>query len=91
MIALPHGMITFVDDAMFGLVAILEDQGMSEDTVVTFTSSHGDFMGDLGLMLQHRLHKEGVLHVQHFWAGPDRLEPPLSDVPRARSTMVPAF
>lgn len=81
MIALTYGMITMVDDAVARLLAFLDDRGVLEDTVVIFTSDHGDFMGDHGLMLKHGLHYEGVLRVPFIWADPDRPASGRSEVP----------
>ena len=75
MIALTYGMITMVDDAVGRLMAFLEDRGVRENTVVIFTSDHGDFMGDHGLMLKHGLHYEGVLRVPFIWADPENPTP----------------
>ena len=81
MIALTYGMITMVDDAVARLLACLDDRGILEDTVVIFTSDHGDFMGDHGLMLKHGLHYEGVLRMPFIWADPDRPASARSEVP----------
>lgn len=70
-LALTYGMISMVDDAVARLLAFLDARGILDDTVVIFTSDHGDFMGDHGLMLKHGLHYEGVLRVPFVWADPD--------------------
>ncbi len=80
-IALTYGMIAMIDDAIIRLMAHLERRGILENTVVIFTSDHGDFMGDHGLMLKHGLHYEGVLRVPFIWSDPDSPHPRRSDVP----------
>ncbi len=80
MIALTYGMITMVDDAVSRLMAFLDDRGILQDTVVIFTSDHGDFMGDHGLMLKHGIHYEGVLRVPFIWSDPDRPDAARSEV-----------
>jgi len=70
-IALTYGMITMVDDAIGRIVARLRALGLDRNTVVIFTSDHGDFMGDHGLMLKHGLHFEGVIHMPFIWSDPD--------------------
>ena len=69
-IALTYDMITFVDDAIGRLLQKLEDLGLAENTIVVFTSDHGDLMGDHGLMLKHCFHTEGTIHVPFIWADP---------------------
>jgi len=44
-------------------VATLKELGLDGDTVVMFTSDHGDWMGDHGLMLKGPLHYQGVIRV----------------------------
>jgi len=80
MIALTYGMVTMVDDAVGRIVKKLDELGLAEDTVVVFTSDHGDFMGDHGLMLKHGLHYDGVLHVPFIWSDPQYGEAGVSSV-----------
>jgi arylsulfatase A-like enzyme len=69
-IALTYDMITMVDDAIGRLLQRLQDLGLAENTVVVFTSDHGDLMGDHGLMLKHCFHTEGTIHVPFLWSDP---------------------
>ncbi len=70
-IALTYGMISMIDDCVGGVMQTLRELGMEEDTVVIFTSDHGDFMGDHGLMLKGPLHYQGVIRVPFIWADPE--------------------
>ena len=78
--ALTYGMISMVDDAIAGLPDHLDELGIRDDTVVIFTSEHGDFMGDHGLMLKHGLHYDGVLRVPFIWVDPDAGGPQRTDI-----------
>lgn len=69
-IALTYGMITMIDDAVGRLLASLESTGMAENTVVIFTSDHGDFMGDHGLLLKGPLHYRPLIRVPLIWHDP---------------------
>jgi arylsulfatase A-like enzyme len=69
-IALTYGMTTMVDDGIGRLLAKLDDLGLSENTVVIYTSDHGDVMGDHGVMLKHGLHTEGVIRMPFIWTDP---------------------
>lgn len=40
------GLITQIDDEVGRVLAFLDEQGLSEDTMVVFTSDHGDYLGD---------------------------------------------
>ena len=79
-IALTYGMISMIDDAVADLLAHLDNLGLQDNTVVIFTSDHGDFMGDHGLMLKHGLHYDGVLRVPFIWADPDEPTPARTDL-----------
>ncbi|MCB2036353.1 MAG: sulfatase-like hydrolase/transferase [Ottowia sp.] len=70
MIALTYGMIAMIDDAVGRIVAALERLGLAEDTVIVFTSDHGDFMGDHGLMLKGPMHYQGLIRVPLIWSDP---------------------
>jgi arylsulfatase A-like enzyme len=69
-IALTYGMISMIDDAVGRVLASLDRLGLAEDTLVVFTSDHGDFMGDHGLLLKGPLHYRGLVRVPFIWADP---------------------
>ncbi len=68
--ALTYGMITMVDEAIGRVMATLAELGLAEDTVVMFTSDHGDYMGDFGLMTKYLLHYQGLIRVPFIIADP---------------------
>jgi len=69
--ALSYGMISFVDDAIGRILNKLKELGLEKNTVVIFTSDHGDLMGEHGLMLKHCFHNEGLIKVPFIWSDPD--------------------
>ncbi len=69
-IALTYGSITMIDDAIGRVLADLQSLGLADDTVVIFTSDHGDYMGDHGLMLKLLLHYQGIIRVPFIWRDP---------------------
>ena len=69
-IALTYGMITMIDDAIGRVLRRLETLGLADQTVVVFTSDHGDYMGDHGLMLKLLLHYQGIIRVPFIWYDP---------------------
>lgn len=68
--ALTCGMITMIDDAVGSMMRTLREQGMDDNTIVVFTSDHGDYLGDHGLMLKGPLHLQSVLRVPLVWRDP---------------------
>jgi choline-sulfatase len=76
-----YGMISHID-ALFGrLLATLDDCGMTGNTVVLFTSDHGDMMGERGMWFKKTLF-EPAIQVPLIVAGPgigaDRIAQPVS-------------
>lgn len=44
-----YGAISYIDDKVGQLIDTLEDAGLMENTIIIFTSDHGDMMGERGL------------------------------------------
>ncbi|NNC80570.1 MAG: sulfatase-like hydrolase/transferase [Acidimicrobiales bacterium] len=65
-----YGAITMIDDAIANVLASLERSGQADDTIVIFTSDHGDMFGDHGLILKMFVHYDGVLRVPFTISGP---------------------
>jgi arylsulfatase A-like enzyme len=59
-----------IDDAIGRVLARLAACGLADDTIVIFTSDHGDFLGDHQLLLKGPAHYEGITHVPFVWAEP---------------------
>jgi arylsulfatase A-like enzyme len=53
-----YGLITMVDNAYGRVLRALEESGQADNTIVVYTSDHGDMMGDHGLM------QKGVFYEQ---------------------------
>ena len=69
-IALTYGMITMIDDAIGRILSRLKSLGLGSNTVVVFTTDHGDFMGDHQLLLKGALHYRGLIRVPFIWSDP---------------------
>jgi arylsulfatase A-like enzyme len=68
-IALNYGSIKCIDDAIGRVMAELPMQD-GRDTVVIFTSDHGDFLGDHQILLKGPVHYRGLVRVPFIWADP---------------------
>jgi arylsulfatase A-like enzyme len=53
---------------------------LADDTIVIFTTDHGDFLGDHRLLLKGPAHFEGITHVPFIWAEPRGGAPRRTDV-----------
>lgn len=67
LIALTYGMIAMIDDAIARILTALEASGRADETIVIFTSDHGDLMGDHQLMLKGPVHYQGLIRVPFIW------------------------
>jgi arylsulfatase A-like enzyme len=70
MISNYFGMVALVDHGVGRILDALADLDLAEDTVVVFTSDHGDYLGDHGLTLKGPAPYEGLLRVGLIVAGP---------------------
>ncbi len=60
LIAHYYGLVTWVDDAVGRMLAALERSGLAEDTIVVFTSDHGDNLGSHNLVQKGGPNEEAV-------------------------------
>lgn len=65
------GAIEFIDHGIGRIVAALNASGAARDTLIVFTSDHGDMFGDHGLMLKGMMHYSGCVRVPLFVSGRD--------------------
>lgn len=70
MIANYYGMISLIDHNVGRVLNTIDDLGLRENTVVIFTSDHGDWLGDHGLLLKGPMAYEGLLTVGALLGGP---------------------
>lgn len=66
--ALSCGMIAMIDAAVGAILGRLAARGLADDTVVIFTTDHGDFLGDHRLLLKGPAHYDAITHVPFIWA-----------------------
>jgi arylsulfatase A-like enzyme len=96
-----YGMISLVDHQVGRILSALDDAGLADNTLVVFTSDHGEFLGDHGLMLKGPMHYEGLLRVGLIMRGPgiaadQKIDEPVSTIDLAAtfgdyaSTTVPS-
>jgi len=62
-------MTSYIDDKLGQLVATLEAAGLAEDTIIIFTSDHGEMLGERGMWFKMCLF-EGAVRVPMVIAGP---------------------
>lgn len=55
-----YGLATWVDDCVGRMLAALQQAGLAENTIVIFTSDHGDYLGSHNRVQKGDLHEESV-------------------------------
>ncbi|WP_299026250.1 sulfatase-like hydrolase/transferase [uncultured Sulfitobacter sp.] len=68
--ALTAGMMACVDDAVGEILNTLEQNGQLENTVICYTSDHGDYLGDFNMLLKGALPFRSVTRVPFIWSDP---------------------
>jgi arylsulfatase A-like enzyme len=65
-----YGMISLIDHNVGRVLLELERLGLERDTLVVYSTDHGDWLGDHGLILKGPIHYEGLLRVGCILRGP---------------------
>jgi arylsulfatase A-like enzyme len=65
-----YGQVSLIDHNVGRIMIALEVAGLAEYTIVIYTSDHGDWLGDHGLVLKGPMHYEGLLRVGMIVRGP---------------------
>jgi arylsulfatase A-like enzyme len=65
-----YGMIAFIDHHVGRIVSALQDLGELENTLIVFTSDHGELLGDHGLYQKGPTPYEGLINVGAIFNGP---------------------
>jgi arylsulfatase A-like enzyme len=65
-----YGMISLIDHNVGRIMIALDELGLSDNTLVVYSTDHGDWLGDHGLLLKGPMHYEGLLRVGCLLKGP---------------------
>ncbi|MEO5702226.1 MAG: sulfatase-like hydrolase/transferase, partial [Casimicrobiaceae bacterium] len=86
-----YGMIALVDHNVGHLLATLDDLGMRDDTLVIFTTDHGDMLGNHGMYLKGPWPLEDLLRVGMIASGPGVAPGQVVDVPVSTLDITPTL
>lgn len=70
-----YGMISQLDDAIGRILDLLEETGLAENTIVIYTSDHGDTSGGHGMMDKHYILYDDVTHIPLIIRWPGVVKP----------------
>ncbi|MDE2857336.1 MAG: sulfatase-like hydrolase/transferase [Chloroflexota bacterium] len=72
LIAAYYAMIKLIDDQLGRIMGALDALDLRQNTVIIFTSDHGEMLGDHGLILKGCRFYEGLVRVPLIWSWPGR-------------------
>ena len=67
-----------VDHQVGEILQTLENKGISNNTIIAFTSDHGDFMGEYHMVRKGMFLYDALLHVPMIWHAPGHIKKGLS-------------
>lgn len=70
-IANTYGQISLIDHNVGRLLICLQELNLTEGTIVIYTSDHGDWLGDHGLVLKGPMFYDGLVRVGMIARGPE--------------------
>lgn len=77
--ALTFGSITMIDNGVGAILRKLEELGLTDNTMVIFTSDHGDYCGDHGFIMKGPVHYRGIINMPLLWKVPGMTKSSVSD------------
>jgi arylsulfatase A-like enzyme len=83
-----YGMISLIDHSVGRILSTLRDLGIEDNTLIVYSTDHGDLLGDHGLYLKGPTPYEGLLRVGLIMKGPgipksQRIDDPVSTLDMA--------
>lgn len=91
LIANYYGMISLIDHNVGRIISTLDDLGLSQNTLIVFTSDHGEWLGDHGLLLKGPMLYDGLLRVGCIIVGPGIPAHTIIDDPVSTVDLVSTF
>ena len=77
--AATYGSIAMIDNSIGQILTTLEKLGLADNTLVIYTSDHGDLMGDHGMLLKGPCPYNGILNVPFIWRVPGLTKPGITN------------
>jgi arylsulfatase A-like enzyme len=86
-----YAMVYQIDLTVGRIVDALKARGLWEDTIVVFTSDHGDFLGDHGRLRKGIVGADALLHVPFVLHAPGAGLPSQVDLPMSNCDVMPTL
>ncbi|HEX7725211.1 MAG TPA: sulfatase-like hydrolase/transferase [Rhizomicrobium sp.] len=91
--ALTHVKNELIDEAVARVMAAIQTRDWDGDTDVLFTTDHGEFQGDFGLLFKGPHHVTSLMHLPMIWrpAPSAKIAPQTIDAPVGQVDFAPTF
>ena len=86
-----YAMVYQIDLAVGRIIETLKTQGLWDDTIIVFTSDHGDFLGDHGRLRKGIVGSDALLHVPFLLRAPGLDLPRRIDTPMSNCDVMPTL
>ncbi|GAB6167886.1 sulfatase-like hydrolase/transferase [Clostridium carnis] len=91
-IALYYGMISMMDKYIGKILDKLDELGLAENTIVVFTTDHGHFLGQHGLIRKGPFHYEDMIKIPFIVRYPNKIQAnKVSDSMQSLVDLAPTF
>ena len=91
MLALYYGMISHIDANVGRLLDHLDEQGVSDETIIIFTSDHGDHIGNRQLIRKSGYLTWDLMNVPLLMRSPDGIAGQVIDQPTQHEDLLPTI
>lgn len=90
--AVYYGMMSFLDHEVGLILDDLDARGLSDNTLIVFTTDHGHFLGQHGLVAKGPFHYEDMLRIPFIVSWPGKVpEGQVSDAIQSLVDLTPSF
>jgi arylsulfatase A-like enzyme len=86
-----YAMIYQIDQAVGRILDALQANGLWEDTIIVFTSDHGDFLGDHARLRKNTVGSDALLHLPFILRAPGADLPARVETPMSNSDVLPTL
>lgn len=86
-----YALVTYIDDKVGELLDVLEETGHAADTVIVFTSDHGDMLGERGMVQKRTFYEWSARVPLIIGGGPVQAQGTTSSTPVSLVDLVPTL
>ena len=86
-----YAMINQIDRSIGRMLKALKDHDLWDNTIIIFTSDHGDFLGDHGRLRKGTVGSNALLHIPFILRAPGAKLPSRVDIPMSNVDVMPTL